>query len=368
MGEARNSSEDIRSLPLKCRGCAFFGWPENFVSKTNIYSSPRTHAFLLAHISWCAPILRRCISLVSSSALQVDIFVTSRVHKAPKPPPGTGGSKPPQLSWTPAKHPVTSNPTGDSNMPDIPLDSNSRVPIHLAPPSEGSHRRVSIDDHNFTPYDGVSGGQHDDGGLQPKDPDHEMGLGQQDTTHDVLDDGEFDGKDEEVIPGLESFNMRLRQEGVLRRRIARKTTAGRQGQGDLGQRIESPGPGELPSPPHSPHDHEDISRPDDELGERDPTDSISERASTSSSNSVGLMRDVAEVQATLPKTGRGARGEDVVLQFTDEEMEDMLVVAEFTQAGRPKLKLDLFLKEEIERAEGAIIVACECQRSFRFVL
>ena len=78
------------------------------------------------------------------------------------------------------------------------------------------------------------------------------------------------------------------------------------------------------------------------------------------------MREVAEVQVTLPKTGRGARGEDVVLQFTDEEMEDMLAVAEFTQAGRPRLYL--FLKEEVERAEGAIIVAYERSRSFRFIL
>ena len=86
-------------------------------------------------------------------------------------------------------------------------------------------------------------------------------MGQQDTTHGILDDGEFDGKDEEVIPGLESFNMRLRQEGLLRR-IARKTTAGREGQGDSGQRIESPGPGEFPPPPHSSRGHEDISEPD----------------------------------------------------------------------------------------------------------
>ena len=71
------------------------------------------------------------------------------------------------------------------------------------------------------------------------------------------------------------------------------------------------------------------------------------------------IMDVSAVQAMLPKTGQGARG---------EEVDDMLYMTEFAWPGRPML--DKLLKEEVEKAKGAIVVACESAPSLvtRFVL
>jgi hypothetical protein len=48
--------------------------------------------------------------------------------------------------------------------------------------------------------------------------------------------------------------------------------------------------------------------------------------------------------------------EKAALQFTDEEVEDMLTMTEYAWPGRPIL--DKLLKEEVENAKGPIIVAC----------
>jgi hypothetical protein len=303
--------------------------------------------------------------------------------------PGADGARPPRISWTPGKEPISWNTAGASSMEDVSLDPN-RV-IHLTGPSESS-----MDDHNSilmpNPHDG--GGRYADGGLRGNDGDYEMGLGGsgQDAAYDVLDDTHFNGDlDEDVIPAEESFNMRLRQEGALRRRMTRKMTMGQhQDQEslwvDLGQQIGSPtliltpGPGEFASPPTASHSktlppdtHETFAKEDRQssvpphLGKRDHTDPRVKRlerasmASMSSMNSTNSIRDkimdVATVQAMLPKTGKGARGEEVALQFTDEEVEDMLIMTEFAWPGRPML--DKLLKEEVERAKGPLVVACE---------
>ena len=338
--------------------------------------------------------MRRCIALVSSNALQVDIFVTNvPKDSAPMAAAGADGSKPPRLSWAPGKD--SWNAAGASSMEDVSLDANARV--HLVAPSDGARRDAYMDDTNSllmpNPYDGS--GRYSDGGLKGKDYDYEMGVGTpgQDATYDVLDDTHFNGDlDEDVIPAEESFNRRLRQEGALRRRMTKKMTMGHaQDQEslweDLGQQIGSPtlistpGPGEFPSPPASSDGHSQTLPADadsETLGKeerrssvppyfqqkRDPTDprvKRLERASMSSMNSLNSIRDkimdVASVQAMLPKTGKGARGEEVALQFTDEEVEDMLTMTEFAWPGRPML--DKLLKEEVARAKGPVVVACE---------
>jgi len=217
-----------------------------------------------------------------------------------------------------------------------------------------------------------------------------MGVGApgQDADYDVLDDTHFDGDlDEDVIPAEDAFNRRLRQEGALRRKMTRKMTKGHpQDQDslweDLGQQvgsptlIQTPGPGEFPSPPSSeqtlPADAESETLGKDDRRSsvppyrRDPTDPRVKklgRASMSSMNSMSSLNsirdkimDVAAVQAMLPKTGKGVRGEEVALQFTDDEVEDMLLMTEFAWPGRPQL--DKLLKEEVDRAKGPLVVAC----------
>jgi hypothetical protein len=59
----------------------------------------------------------------------------------------------------------------------------------------------------------------------------------------------------------------------------------------------------------------------------------------------------------MPQTGVGADGEEVKLDFDERELHDVAIVAEYARPGRPKL--DRLLADEVERAKGSIIVACE---------
>ena len=368
------------------------------------------------------------MALVPGSALQVDIFVTN-VPKDKKPStpsaPGTDSSKPPRLSWTPLKNTVSLNPNNGTSMEDVSLEAGSRMPGHLMPPEEKSRRPPSIssfsDDHNSllmpNPHDAAPG-RYGDGGLKGQDYDYEMGVDgnnagghfQEDSNYDVLDYTHFNGDlDAEVVPAEESFSRRLRQEGALRRKMTRKMTMGMGQQerdqdqetlwADLGQQVASPtlittpGPGEYFSPPPSSsleHGHAQtmpMTGGDDAMGmdgrrssvppylqkyndlakREGSTKSSRERLARTSMSSIrDNIMDVSAVQAMLPKTGQGARGEEVALQFNDDEVEDMLAMTEYAWPGRPML--DKLLKEEVKMAKGPLVVACECLLSSSSIL
>jgi hypothetical protein len=55
-----------------------------------------------------------------------------------------------------------------------------------------------------------------------------------------------------------------------------------------------------------------------------------------------LMREVAE---------------EPQLELGEQEMRDITVMAEFARPGRPKL--DMILRDEVGKARGRIVVACE---------
>ena len=50
-------------------------------------------------------------------------------------------------------------------------------------------------------------------------------------------------------------------------------------------------------------------------------------------------------------------GEDVVFDVDDDEIEDVNVVSENARPGKPRL--DRILDDEVQRAKGAIAVACQ---------
>jgi len=357
------------------------------------------------------------MALVPGS-LQIDIFITNipgdpmtmspagtnPKEKKPDPP---SGSK----LQIPGKHYTALHTSRISqsltDMEDVPLDFCPPVPIYLVQPEEKSRwnrSRVSIsDDYNTllvpSPI-GFADGRYGSGGLKGKDYEYEMGVRsgghfQEDSTYDILDYTHFNGDlDAEVAPAEELLSRRLRQEGAARRRKTRKAM-GYHSQNspwvDFGQQVGSPtsamGPEEYPrfSPPSSLHSHESaredrhsraltldvteatltgkqarrVSVPvylqQYEFGQRDPSkprDKSLDRASIRDS-----IVDVSAVQSLMPKTGKGARGEEMEIEFSGEELEDVLVMAEYAWPGRPRL--DKLLREEVEKARGAIVVACE---------
>lgn len=353
------------------------------------------------------------MALVPGS-LQVDIFVTN-IPKDPKPMPSAGvdseqqttprpGLEPQRHSWTPGKHPATLQAPQmtlpSTSMEDVPLGTE-----HLAP----SRRRVSrvslSDDYNallvYSPRPGSSGGSYGDGGLTGTSYEYEMGLGAgghclEDSTYDVLDYTHFNGDlDVEVAPAEQLLSRRLRKEGAIRRKKTRRLAMGYQNDSwaDLGQQVASPTSEIDPgfSPLSSLHGHggeqeDDYSQflalgPAEpaltrkqarrvsvpaylqqyEFSQRDPSKPRDKKADRASVASVSSIResvvDLPTVQAMMPKTGKGARGEEAEILFSEEELEDVLAMAEYAWPGRPML--DKLLQEEVDMAKGAIIVACE---------
>ena len=349
------------------------------------------------------------MALVPGS-LQIDIFVTNipKDSKSPPPPPpksdSQSGSKPYQYSGTPTKYPPTSNAPRLSlpaaSMEDVPLSAKPPISIYLVPPEEDPRRHrsgISIsDDYNTllipTPRLELDDGPYGGGGLNGKGYGYEaVGGGshsQEDSTYDVLDYTHFNGDlDAEVAPAEELLSRRLRQEGAARRRKTRKRAMGySESQNnswvDLGQQVASPTTGGVRehSPPLHGHGRSysqslslDVSDatltgkqsrrvsapgylPQNELGQLDLLKSRMERPSLASLR--GSVLDVSTVQSMMPKTGKGARGEEMEIQFREEELEDVLAMAEYAWPGRPML--DKLLREEVEVAKGPIVVACEC--------
>jgi len=193
-------------------------------------------------------------------------------------------------------------PTAGSSTEGASLEPG--FPVYLASSEENSRRYESMssfgDDRNSllmpNPREGAQG-RYGDGTY-----DQEAGLGgngnfQEDTTYELPDYTRFDGdSDTEAIPGEELLSRRLRQEGALRRKMTRNVTMGHRTQ------------------------------------------------------------DVSAVRAMLPETGKGAQGDEVALQFSDEELEYLLAITECAWSGRPIL--DKLIKEEVCQAKGPIVVAC----------
>lgn len=326
-------------------------------------------------------------------------------------------SKPQPHSWTPAKFlkkvhaPPMSHPS--TSMEDVSLDSNPRAPIHLALPEEKGFRnrsQVSVnDDYNtllvHSPCVGPSDGRYGDVGLKGKDHECEAGVGngghrQEDSEYDVLDYTHFDGDlDAEVVPAEESLSRILKEEGTARRRITRRVTTGYRSRSnspvDPVRQVTSPQVAVIPeehtnsSPPSPLHGHGtgegdgylqsshlDFGEPTTtekqtprtslpqylqqyELKLRDPIPPRGKRADRASENSIrDPIVDLSAVQSMMPKTGKGARGEEMEIHFSEEELEDILAMTEYTWPGRPSL--DKLLREEVEVARGPIVVACGC--------
>ena len=65
----------------------------------------------------------------------------------------------------------------------------------------------------------------------------------------------------------------------------------------------------------------------DKLGLQDPSKQRDEKADRALR--CGAITDVSAVQSLMPNIGMGARGKDIKLKFSDEELEDVLAVTEY---------------------------------------
>jgi hypothetical protein len=289
---------------------------------------------LTAHMQWCASVLHRCKLLVPHEVLRVDLFVTNF-----SPPPLRS------LGLSDARNMA---------MPDIPDASFSRPTSTL----------IEVDGVPLNRDDLISAHTADDGlvDLSYYGGDYkESGeLGHEEHWLDLTN---FDGENDDRMPGESSLNRAVSREGTIRRAITRKTLSrvtrrhpDRAVDSGSSSRIDLPTPpretDELISPIAVPPGGPSISSLNSEDPGRTPTSSrprswvngnqLMEGSQGWKRRSMALMKEASE---------------EVKLEIGDQEMRDVSIMAEFARPGRPKL--DLILRDEVAMADGPIVVACE---------
>ena len=334
----------------------------------------------LAHIQWCATLIRRCLDMIPGSALQVDIFVSNVDHKR------------------------YSTITEHSFMTHH--DDNS-----LAPPAPDFMKRKRSDSTSSVDSVDDSGRDLVDMSYLPAarngDVYHSEILG-----HDehVLDYTNFDGEDDTQAPGEANLNKRVQKEGRLRRAKTRRGASIAAAKGELNQRAgrnpppvdsryaqqhEPPSKNLSPSPRATsptrssnfpvyptlsstntgdePYASADAYRggqiPNDQpLGDENRSrwsiasltaqGGPSPPIQTPSRNSPSPFGPHAFSSGAMDSVRNLVAETGIPLLDIDEgELEDLHIISEMARPGKPRL--DRILADEVERSRGAIAVACK---------
>lgn len=211
-----------------------------------------------------------------------------------------------------------------------------------------------------------------------------------------LDLTNFDGDNDDRVRGESTLNRALKKEGTVRRAITRKKKESGRPKRFSGARVDSR-PGRLPNLPTFAEETGQPQPPPPALPLESPVapsgDALGRHhvAATKSSHlfiqSIDLPVPHAPPSIELDKSGyedgfkegsqhikrmstlsiasqessRQALMREVVeepqLELGEQEMQDITVVAEFARPGRPKF--DMILRDEVGKAGGRIVVACE---------
>jgi hypothetical protein len=212
-----------------------------------------------------------------------------------------------------------------------------------------------------------------------------------------LDLTNFDGDNDDRVRGESTLNRALKKEGTVRRAITRKKTESRRPKRFSGARAD-PRLGRLPNLPTFPEEAvqpqsfppaqplESPAAPScDDLGRHhavaikssshlfiqsiDPP--VPHAPSSIELDKLGYedgykegsqhMKRMSTMSIASQESSRQALirevSEEPQLELGEQEMRDISVMAEFARPGRPKL--DMILRDEVGRAGGRIVVACE---------
>jgi hypothetical protein len=318
-------------------------------------------------MQWCASILHRCHLLVPPESLQLDLFVTNF-----NPPPSRA---------------LRSSYAG-SHMPS----STSDASFSSATPASIEVKGVALDQDDL-----IEAQMPDDDYV---DLSYYMGdftmVGELGHEEHRLDLTNFDGDNDDRVRGESTLNRALKKEGTVRRAITRKKTESRRPKRFSGARAD-PRPGRLPnlptfseeavqpqpSPPTQPL--ESPAAPScDVLGRHHAAAIKSSHLFIQSidapvphaPSSIELdqsgyedgykegsqhMKRMSTMSIASQESSRQALIREVTeepqLELGEQEMRDISVMAEFARPGRPKV--DMILRDEVGKAAGRIVVACE---------
>ncbi|KAH7926310.1 hypothetical protein BV22DRAFT_365979 [Leucogyrophana mollusca] len=343
-----------------------------------------------SHLQWCASIIRRCLSMIPASMLQVDIYVTNfkPVAKPPNPP-------------SPQRIRFATNQAADLAPPHPSFARDGQV--HLR-----SNSMESVDSYDSSAESDVDlsyyTGEYDD--EQPNVED----MGQ---THDnrILDLTNFDGDDDTAMPGEEYLRQKVKKEGKLRRALSRKVGKAASAKRELDTRAthldvpSSEGRAQgrplsglsvvsahstdrlLPLSPLSDHRRSivpgfDTSSPTSAVSSvgdapwRRPRSGHfpappgevpmapmmlpSARGGISSSQQSSSTWDgkseAGSTHNAIPHIEAAFSPDQVRLELDEIEAIDVNIIAEHARPGKPKL--DRILADEVERSKGSVVVAC----------
>ncbi|KAK0210788.1 hypothetical protein DFS33DRAFT_322028 [Desarmillaria ectypa] len=308
------------------------------------------------HIQWCASILRRCMSMIPSPGLDVDIFVTNFL---------------PQIRRQPSRS-------------KIELDSELTLPAphfnhRAASPAESESDGEDVD---LSYYVGEFGDEGDVGDMSVRR--------REDYTLDLTN---FDGDNEMTLPGEAQLNRRVRKVGKDRRAHTRKFSHAIHMKEKLDefsrlQRQSIHSTDGLLTHENKPTHKRNVSSESaveaslkplssDDYNCRHSYLSADSRIHISSplrpqtptlsplSPSINETETIMSLSADTLETPIGEGDVDTYgqrLHLNEPEMRDMAVVAEHARPGKPRL--DRILKDEVDRSNGSVIVACCGPTSF----
>jgi FAD-binding domain len=341
---------------------------------------------ILGHIQWCASILRRCMALITQPHLQVDIFVT---NATPLPSLSTSKSR---ASMFPSQWKLQQQEAGGSS-------GNRKSEPPAATPSE-----EELPGLNYSDADD----EYDDDDLidlsyyigdNSREADDEL-LGGWEQEVDLTN---FNGDDDTELPGEAQLSNRLRKEGFVRRAETRRLTMAGIGtterpRGDLFEfggydppdhagRDRHSVPSNLPPTQASDKHISRLQISSKEIdissvpmsspwmsspttpsfaaessalkhgSERNPGLTSHKEDNNQAMSTFDSRTDTNGVSSLMVQTGVGALGEEIKLTFDPVETHDVAAVAEYARPGRPKL--DRLLSDEVQKAKGSVVVACE---------
>lgn len=313
-------------------------------------------------MQWCASILHRCQLLVPPDSLQFDLFVTN--------------------FNPPASHTFRSSDGGS-----LMLSTTSDTSFLSATPTSIEVKGIALDQDDL-----IEAQMPDDDYV---DLSYYMGdytmdgeLGHEEHQLDLTN---FDGDNDDRVRGESTLNRALKKEGTVRRAITRKKKEPRRPTRFSETRVKrSPNlptfPEEVgqlqPSPPTQPLESPASSC--DALGRHHAAATESSHLFIQSidppvpyaPSSIKLdksgyedgykegsqhIKRMSTMSIASQESSRQALMREVVeepqLELGEQEMQDITVMAEFARPGRPKF--DMILRDEVGKAAGRIVVACE---------
>ena len=315
-------------------------------------------------MQWGASVIHRCKLLVPPESLQLDLFVTN---------------------FNPSV-PLGYNDDGSSTFHGT-LDATSST----APPSISEGKGASeslVEDDDFI----------DDQIPDDDDVDLSYYTGEYNETGELgheehrLDLTNFDGENDDRLPGETYLNRTLKKEGTIRRALTRKMRVPRKGRYSLEGRPVSESrrrPDSLTSIAETSSLLDSLVQPP-RNSPAGPREVISARRQSShKSTSLSLLPSVqhtpppddCDTSGTRDQFTDGSLDWDrktvssghskapslqplireapkgVELELDGQEMRDVSVITEFARPGRPKI--DSILRDESSRTSGRVVAACE---------